>query len=87
MVELQIAQEYLGQSKHLVYLAPMCKEFFQYIEPDWLAGIAGVANIGKDANWCGHHFSQANWYAFGRLAWNPSLSSEAIAREWLEQTF
>lgn len=87
MVELQITQEYLGQSQHLVYLAPMWKEFFQYIEPDWLAGIAGVANIGKDANWCGHHFSQANWYAFGRLAWNPSLSSEKIAREWLEQTF
>lgn len=87
MVELQITQEYLGQSIHLVYLAPMWKEFFQYIEPDWLSGIAGVANIGKDANWCGHHFSQANWYAFGRLAWNPSLSSEAIAREWLEQTF
>lgn len=87
MVELQITQEYLGQSVYLVYLAPMWKEFFQYIEPDWLSGIAGVANIGKDANWCGHHFSQANWYAFGRLAWNPSLSSEAIAREWLEQTF
>ncbi len=87
MVELQITQEYLGQSVHLVYLAPMWKEFFQYIEPDWLSGIAGVANIGKDANWCGHHFSQANWYAFGRLAWNPSLSSETIAREWLEQTF
>ncbi|MBQ9232160.1 MAG: alpha-glucuronidase [Prevotella sp.] len=87
MVELQITQEYLGQSIHLVYLAPMWKEFFQYVEPDWLAGIAGVANIGKDANWCGHHFSQANWYAFGRLAWNPSLSSEQIAKEWLEQTF
>lgn len=87
MVEFQITQEYLGQSKHLVYLAPMWKEFFQYIEPDWLAGIAGVANIGKDANWCGHHFSQANWYAFGRLAWNPSLSSDQIAKEWLEQTF
>ncbi len=87
MVELQITQEYLGQSLHLVYLAPMWKEFFQYIEPQWLNGIAGVANIGKDRNWCGHHFSQANWYAFGRLAWNPELSSEAIAREWLEQTF
>ncbi len=87
MVELQITQEYLGQSKHLVYLAPMWKEFFQYVEPDWLAGIAGVANIGKDTNWCGHHFSQANWYAFGRLAWDPSLSSDRIAREWLEQTF
>lgn len=87
MVELQITQEYLGQSLHLVYLAPMWKEFFQYVEPNWLAGIAGVANIGKDTNWCGHHFSQANWYAFGRLAWDPSLSSEKIAREWLEQTF
>ena len=87
MVELQITHEYLGQSLHLVYLAPMWKEFFQYVEPNWLAGIAGVANIGKDTNWCGHHFSQANWYAFGRLAWDPSLSSEKIAREWLEQTF
>ena len=87
MVELQITQEYLGHSRHLVYLAPMWKEFFQYVEPNWLAGIAGVANIGKDTNWCGHHFSQANWYAFGRLAWDPSLSSEKIAREWLEQTF
>lgn len=87
MVELQITQEYLGQSRHLVYLAPMWKEFFSYVAPDQLKGIAGVANIGDDANWCGHHFSQANWYAFGRLAWNPELSSEEIAREWLELTF
>ncbi len=87
MVELQITQEYLGQSRHLVYLAPMWKEFFSYVAPEKLRGIAGVANIGKDANWCGHHFSQANWYAFGRLAWDPTLSSEQIAREWLQQTF
>ena len=87
MVELQITQEYLGQSRHLVYLAPMWKEFFSFVSPKELKGIAGVANIGKDRNWCGHHFSQANWYAFGRLAWNPDLSSEAIAKEWLEQTF
>ncbi len=87
MAELQITQEYTGQSRHLVYLAPMWKEFFRDVEPEWLAGVAGVANIGKDRNWCGHHFSQANWYAFGRLAWDPSLSSEQIAREWLEQTF
>ena len=87
MAELQITQEYTGQSRHLVYLAPLWKEFFRDVEPQWLAGVAGVANIGKDRNWCGHHFSQANWYAFGRLAWNPSLSSEQIAREWLEQTF
>jgi len=87
MVELQITQEYLGQSRHLVYLAPMWKEFFSFVNPKKLRGIAGVANIGKDRNWCGHHFSQANWYAYGRLAWNPNLSSEQIATEWLQQTF
>ena len=87
MVELQITQEYLGQSRHLVYLAPMWREFFVYVHPNKLRAIAGVANIGDDANWCGHHFSQANWYAFGRLAWDPFLKSERIAREWLRQTF
>ena len=87
MVELQITQEYLGQSRHLVYLAPMWKEFFSFVSPKQLKGIAGVANIGKDRNWCGHHFSQANWYAFGRLAWNPSLGSRRIALEWLRMTF
>ena len=87
MAELQITQEYLGQSIHLTYLAPMWKEFFSFVSPQSLKGIAGVANIGDDTNWCGHHFSQANWYAFGRLAWNPDLSSEAIAKEWLLQTF
>ena len=87
MVELQITQEYLGQSRHLVYLAPMWREFFTFVHPNKLRAIAGVANIGDDANWCGHHFSQANWYAFGRLAWDPFLKSERIAREWLRQTF
>jgi len=87
MVELQITQEYLGQSRHLVYLAPMWREFFSQVAPDRLAGIAGVANIGLDKNWCGHHFSQANWYAFGRLAWNPFMKSEDIAKEWLTATF
>ncbi len=87
IAELQITQEYLGQSNHLVYLAPMWKEFFSFVNPQKLIGIAGVANIGNDANWCGHHFAQANWYAFGRLAWNPYLSSRNIAEEWLEQTF
>lgn len=52
-----------------------------------LTGIAGVANIGTDRNWTGHHFGQANWYTFGRLAWNHSLSSEEIAEEWLRMTF
>ena len=87
IAELQITQEYLGQSKHLTYLAPMWKEFFGFVNPDRLVGISGVANIGDDANWCGHPFSQANWYAFGRLAWNPSLSAEEIAHEWLVQTY
>ena len=87
MAELQITQEYLGQSRHLVYLSPMWKEFFSNVRPSRLVGVAGVANIGDDANWCGHHFSQANWYAFGRLAWNPELSSEEIADEWLRLTF
>ncbi|MDP2890033.1 MAG: alpha-glucuronidase [Bacteroidota bacterium] len=49
--------------------------------------IAGVANIGLDANWCGHHFGQSNWYAFGRLAWNSSMKSEQIADEWIKLTF
>ena len=87
MAELQITQEYLGQSRHLVYLAPMWREFFGFVAPEKLVGIAGVANIGLDTNWCGHHFSQANWYAFGRLAWDPTLTSEAIAQEWMQLTF
>jgi alpha-glucuronidase len=86
MAELQITQEYLGHSHHLVYLAPMWEEFFTYVAPEKLKGIAGVANIGLDTNWCGHHFGQSNWYAFGRLAWNPKLTSKQIAEEWLKQT-
>ncbi len=55
--------------------------------PHPLTAIAGVTNIGDDPNWCGHPFAQANWYAFGRLAWKHSLSSEQIGEEWLRQTF
>lgn len=51
-----------------------------------LTGIAGVANIGADRNWSGSLFDQANWYAYGRLAWNPSLSPEAIAQDWVRMT-
>ena len=105
MAELQITQEYLGHSKHLVYLAPMWKEFLDAdtfcrgpgstvakaidgsLFPDRITGIAGVANTGSEANWTGHDFAQANWYAFGRLAWDPNLSAEQIADEWLAQTF
>ena len=87
MVEFQITQEYLSAANHLVFLAPMWREFLSYVKPESMKAMAGVANIGDDTNWCGHHFAQANWYAFGRLAWNPTLTSEKIADEWLKQTF
>ena len=57
------------------------------VYPQKHSAIAGVANIGLDTNWCGHEFAQANWYAFGRLAWNNQLGSEQIADEWIKQTF
>lgn len=103
--EFQITQEYLGQSTHLAFLAPMWREV---LDADTYASgagstvarvidgslrghkesfIAGVANTGSDRNWTGHHLSQANWYAYGRLAWDHSLSSEAIADEWTRMTF
>jgi len=105
MAELQITQEYLGQSTHLVYLAPMWKEFLD--ADTYAAGpgsqvtrvldgtvhgyrrtaIAGVANTGRDANWTGHDFAQANWYAYGRLAWNPDLDAAGIADEWIKMTW
>ena len=87
MVEFQVTQEYLGHSNHLAYLAPMWKEFFNYVAPNTIQAVSGVANIGDEANWCGNDLAQANWYAFGRLAWNPELTSEAIVQEWLKQTF
>ena len=90
MPELQVTQEYLGQSFHLVFLAPMWEEFFDEVRNfarlDRKA-IAGVANTGQEDTWCGHVFSQANWYAFGRLAWDPTLTSEQIADEWIHHTF
>lgn len=87
MVEFQITQEYLGFSNHLAFLAPMWKEFYSHVKPQSLAASAGVANIGDDDNWCGNDLAQSNWYAFGRLSWDTSLSSETIAKEWLSQTF
>jgi alpha-glucuronidase len=104
MLELQITQEYLGHSKHLVYLAPMWKEYLEFdletkgpgstlarvidgsLYDYKMTGIAGVSNIGDDRNWCGHPFAQANWYAFGRLSWDHSLSAEQIADEWIKST-
>ena len=102
MPELQITQEYLGFSNHFVYLASMWREFLDsetagpdstvakvvngtlYQQP--LTGIAGVANTGSDRNWTGHHLAQANWYAFGRLAWQPTVTSKQIATEWTKMT-
>lgn len=57
------------------------------IEHHALTGIAGVSNIGDDRNWCGHPFAQSNWFAYGKLAWDHSLSSETIADEWIRMTF
>ena len=57
------------------------------IHPSRITGMVSVTNPGTDTNWCGHHFSQANWYAFGRLAWNPELPAEKIADEWTRMTF
>ncbi len=103
--ELQITQEYLGQSIDLAFLAPMWREF---LDSDTYANgkgttvasivdgsaklqhpsvIAGVANTGTDRNWTGHLLAQANWYAFGRLAWDHQLTSEKIADEWTRLTF
>jgi len=90
-MEFQIAQEYLGQGNHLVYLAPMWKEIFEFdtkMKRDksqvkyTIAGIAAVSNTGNNKDWCGSLFHTANLYAYGRLAWNYELSSEEIAREW-----
>jgi alpha-glucuronidase len=99
--ELQITMEYLGQASSLVFLAPMWEECLQsdtfrdgagstvaaVTASARVSAIAGVANVGQSPDWCGNLFNQANWYAFGRLAWDPSLSSEQIAEEWLRITF
>jgi len=105
MPELQITQEYLGSSVHLVYLAPLFEECLKSdtyargkgslvanvidgsLEKHNLTAIAGVANTGNVRNWTGHPIAQSNWYAFGRLAWDPYLDSETIADEWIKMTF
>ena len=103
--EVQIAQEYTGVGRTLIYLGTMWKEFLDSdtfaqgpgstvakvmegkLSPQKLTGIAGVANLSNVTNWCEHPFAQANWYAFGRLAWNPELGAEEIAMEWVRMTF
>lgn len=91
-LELQITKEYLGFSTHLVYLGPLFEEVLRTRPDDktvaqHVKAMAGVANIGTDRNWTGSHFDQANWYAFGRMAWDPTLAADAVAREWVQQTF
>jgi alpha-glucuronidase len=96
MLEVQITKEYLGFATHLAYLAPMWQETLaadtralgqQSIVATRIAGMAGVANTGMDRNWTGSQFDQANWYAFGRIAWDPRLDARAIAQEWVRMTF
>ncbi len=98
--ELQITQEYLGHSTYLVYLAPMWKKFLDFHnhsvrvadiisiqDKSKITGIAGVSNTGDSNNWTGHHFAQANWYAYGRLAWNPYSNIDTITQEWIQKTW
>jgi alpha-glucuronidase len=96
-IELQVTQEYFGQAHHTVFLVPMWKETLDF-DMHAKAGSAtpvkslvkafvGVVNIGLDDNWTGNHLSQANLYGYGRLAWNPDLSSKQINDEWTKLTF
>jgi alpha-glucuronidase len=106
LAELEITQEYLGQSTHLVYLGSEWSEFFKsntyvggsnskvtvadVVEASPFKGSGGLvatANTGSDRNWCGHHFAQANWFAYGRLAWDPQADPAYIASEWTKATW
>ena len=82
-VEFQVTQEYLGHSNHVAYLAPMWSEFFSYVDPASLDAVAGVANVGDSPCLTGSPVADLNWYALGRLAWNPRLTPAAIADEWM----
>ena len=105
MLEVQIAQEYTGQQRHVCYLIPMFKEilnFHTYVKDtddtvqdivsgrtfhQTKCGIAAVANTGNDENWTGHDLAAANLYGFGRLAYEPDLTAEEIAEEWITLTY
>ena len=90
-IELQITQEYFGQGRHTVFLIPMWKEVLDFDVngpvKSRVNGFVGVSNVGLDENWYGNHLSQANLYGFGRLAWNPDLTSQQIVDEWTKLTF
>jgi len=101
MPEVQLTKEYLGQATHLVYVGALIDEFLhtdtfvhgpgstiaKVTEDQKLTGIAGIANTGTDRDWSGSTFNQADWYAFGRLAWDPEASSRDIAADWAAMTF
>jgi alpha-glucuronidase len=105
MLEVQIAQEYTGQQRHICYLIPWFLQvlsFRTHVKKNLdrvedivsgktfgqkNCGMAAVANTGNDENWTGHDLAAANFYGFGRLAYDPSLSAEEIAREWIRLTF
>ena len=110
-MELQITQEYTGQSTHLCYLVPMWKEYLSFdtktdspyahtaegttvdkvldgtVYGRPVSLMAGVANIGSDVNWTRLELAQANWYGFGRLAWDPAADADAITNDWIALTF
>lgn len=105
MLEVQIAQEYTGQQRHVCYLIPMFKEVLAFRTHAARAddtvkdivsgktfgqtrcGMAAVANTGNDENWTGHDLAAANLYGFGRLAFDPAVSAEELAGEWIMRTF
>jgi alpha-glucuronidase len=95
-MEVQLTKEYLGESTHLAWLGTLWSESLRSrtARPrpasevrDSFSAMAGVANIGSDRDWTGSDFDQANWYAFGRLAWNPAAEPAAIAGEWVRMTW
>jgi len=95
-LEVQVTKEYLGFNTHLAYLGTMWEEVLRSrtwrprpsaTVADSISAMAGVANTGTDRNWSGSHFDQANWFAFGRLAWNPELPAQSIAEEWTRMTW
>lgn len=101
-VEVQVTQEYTGQQQHVAYLAPQWTDALQArpwgedgpavhdVTSGRTApggGVAAVSNVGHDVFWTGHPLAQANLYAFGRLAWDPTLTAEAVLDEWVALTF
>jgi alpha-glucuronidase len=95
VLELQSAQEYTGQQRHLCYLPEQWKTYLDFDTRHGndgrvsrvVDGIVAVSNLGDDPNWTGHDLAQANWFGFARLAWNPDADPRALARTWASLTF